>query len=204
MSVFQYPSQPHTRVHGPAGYANYRAYKEWLRDEFVFRCVYCLVREVWYPNGAAAFSADHFTPQTRAPELVRDYDNLLYACIRCNSLKQDADVLDPCRVALGEYLEVREDGTIHATTPEALEHVLILGLDDERLTLYRAEMLRRLKRLANLPGEESKEELRALLRFPLNLPNLGAMRPPGGNTRPEGVAGCHYNRRRAGTLPETY
>jgi len=39
---FTYPAQPHVRKHAPAGYKDYTEYKPWLRDEFEFRCVYCL------------------------------------------------------------------------------------------------------------------------------------------------------------------
>jgi hypothetical protein len=52
-TVFDYPSLPHARRHGPQGYADYKHYKPWLRDEFSFRCVYCLCRETWLPDGAA-------------------------------------------------------------------------------------------------------------------------------------------------------
>jgi hypothetical protein len=34
---FAYPSAPHSRRHGPAGYEDYTHYKPWLRDEFTFR-----------------------------------------------------------------------------------------------------------------------------------------------------------------------
>jgi hypothetical protein len=34
MQVFHYPEEPIQRRHGPAGYADYRWYKPWLRDEF--------------------------------------------------------------------------------------------------------------------------------------------------------------------------
>ncbi len=42
---FRYPDGPHQRRHGPRGYASYESYRPWLRDEFAFRCVYCLTRE---------------------------------------------------------------------------------------------------------------------------------------------------------------
>ena len=45
--LFTYPPEPHLRKHAPAGYKNYPEYKPWLRDEFEFRCVYCLQREMW-------------------------------------------------------------------------------------------------------------------------------------------------------------
>ena len=47
MIPFMYPGQSHVRRHGPAGYADYKRYRPWLRDEFTFRCVYCLKRERW-------------------------------------------------------------------------------------------------------------------------------------------------------------
>lgn len=58
LTPFAYPAAPHARRHGPQGYANYPEYKDWLRDEFTFRCVYCREREQWYPSRAAAFSVD--------------------------------------------------------------------------------------------------------------------------------------------------
>ena len=38
---------------------NYQSYKPWLRDEFQFRCVYCLWRERWHSVGEDAFSVEH-------------------------------------------------------------------------------------------------------------------------------------------------
>src|ERR1700675_3855243 len=92
---FAYPATTHQRKHGPAGYANYQDYKPWLRDDFTFRCVYSLVRDTWYPDRATSFSADHVFPQSEAPTRVADYWNLVYACTRCNSLKQNVHLLDP-------------------------------------------------------------------------------------------------------------
>ena len=50
-SPFTYPVTPHVRRHGPSGYANHAEFRQWLRDEFAFSCVYCLLREVWVPGG---------------------------------------------------------------------------------------------------------------------------------------------------------
>lgn len=44
---FIYPAVPHVRRHGPMGYADVTSFRPWLRDEFSFRCVYCLLREQW-------------------------------------------------------------------------------------------------------------------------------------------------------------
>jgi 5-methylcytosine-specific restriction endonuclease McrA len=84
-----YPLTAHQRRHAPAGYKNYQDFKPWLRDEFLFRCVYCLERERWYPNRADSFSVDHVQPKSRVPERLFDYSNLVYTCSRCNSSKQE-------------------------------------------------------------------------------------------------------------------
>jgi hypothetical protein len=42
--------------------------KPWLRDDFSFRCVSCLCRETWFPDGEAYFGCDHVRPRSRAPE----------------------------------------------------------------------------------------------------------------------------------------
>jgi hypothetical protein len=54
IGVFDYPVGTHVRRHGPQGYLDYKHYKPWLRDEFSFRCVYCLCRETWFPDGDVA------------------------------------------------------------------------------------------------------------------------------------------------------
>ena len=108
---FVYRAEIHERVHGPEGYREYAAYKPWLRDEFAFRCVYCLEREAWYPDRAASFSADHAEPKSARPDLTLDYGNLLYACTRCNSAKGDrTGFLDPTRSAMADHLRVEPDG----------------------------------------------------------------------------------------------
>jgi hypothetical protein len=76
---FIYPPGPHVRRHGPAGYADHTGYQPWLRDEFSFRCVYCLLREQWGRVGGV-FDIDHFLPVSNRPDLAAEYDNLLYAC----------------------------------------------------------------------------------------------------------------------------
>ncbi|MEX0819011.1 MAG: hypothetical protein WD070_05450 [Pirellulaceae bacterium] len=55
---FLYPTRPHIRRHGPV-YTAYESYRPWLRDEFSFRCVYCLKREQWGVV-RGTFDIDHF------------------------------------------------------------------------------------------------------------------------------------------------
>src|SRR5437660_4231724 len=91
---FIYPSVPHVRRHGPVGYADYASYRPWLRDEFSFRCVYCLLREQW-GRVRAVYAIDHFLAVAHHPTRVTDYDNLIYSCITCNTAKGDRAVPDP-------------------------------------------------------------------------------------------------------------
>src|SRR2546426_10730722 len=95
MTPFVYPAFAHVRRHGPGGYASYKRYRPWLRDEFAFRCVYCLKREQW-GLVRGIYDLDHFHPRARHPGNVRDYDNLLYACASCNAAKRDVAIPNPC------------------------------------------------------------------------------------------------------------
>src|SRR6266568_2747876 len=97
--TLRYPQLPHERRHGPAGYAEFISFKPWLRDEFAFRCVYCLVRERWNPSGAAGFGIDHILSQSVRPDLIGVYTNVVYACLECNAWKRDVLLPDPCAVS---------------------------------------------------------------------------------------------------------
>ena len=111
VAVFDYPPTPHARRHGPYGYADYESYRDWLRDEFSFRCVYCLKRELWGVR-LGSFHLDHFVAQAHDPSQALEYDNLYYVCAGCNALKCDSLIPNPCQVALGECISVHDDGTI--------------------------------------------------------------------------------------------
>ena len=203
--IFQYPKHAHVRRHGPRGYRNYQSYKPWLRDEFDFRCVYCLWRERWYAAGESAFGVEHLQSQVMAPQLVCDYDNLVYACCRCNSAKTDATVvLDPCRDAFGDHLEVLVNGHIHATTPEGREVIRICRLDERLLTESRRRLLELFQMLRDIDSPTAKSLLQHYLAFPDNLPVLSKCRPAGGNARPAGIADSYCERSRRGQLAATY
>jgi len=88
---FRYPDAPHVRRHGPRGYADADGFRPWLRDEFCFRCVYCLQREVWGPV-RAAYELDHLLP-VRAQRLHADVDaNGHETESRADAVQDDADV----------------------------------------------------------------------------------------------------------------
>jgi hypothetical protein len=197
---FAYPDRVPGRKHGPRGYAHYEAYRDWLRDEFSYRCAYCLMREPWL-RGRLGFQIDHCIPQVQSTAGRLDYNNLVYTCPWCNQAKAGVAVPNPTDVAYGAALHVNEDGIIEARN--ALGQVLVEGLklDYPDLT-YQRRLVLRVTRLA-----EEKNNVALLLRllsYPDDLPNLRSRRPPGGNINPAGIASCCYEQRLRGKLALVY
>lgn len=197
---FAYPANPPGRLHGPQGYSQYEAYREWLRDEFCFRCAYCLMRETWL-RGPRGFQIDHCIPQGEDPTRLLDYDNLVYTCPWCNQAKMGVSVPNPAEVGYGQALRVNADGVIEAGNK--LGSILLEGLklDHPDITQQRRLVLR----IARLAEEKNNVPiLLRLLGYPDDLPNLKQKRPPDGNSRPAGVHSSSYERRRRGELPPIY
>jgi HNH endonuclease len=139
MIGFEYPVAPHSRRHGPAGYKDYNSYRDWLRDEFTFRCVYCLHREQWETR-EANFHIEHFVPTAVDPDGECEYSNLLYACPSCNEAKRAVLGLpNPCKVSFNDCLRVMADGHIKSLNAdgEKLKEVLRLDSDKNVRTRHR-------------------------------------------------------------------
>ena len=204
--IFTYPTTAHVRRHGPRGYKEYQAFKPWLRDEFAFRCVYCLLRERWFPPFfSALFSVDHLVPQSRSPALPGVYENLVYACVACNARKQDAwPFLDPCAEPLNEHLQIRQDGTIEGRTVAGQRTIKILQLDRQELSHFRRELLELERIAAAHPRSQTTQRFRELMSFPDDLPDLALLRPPEGNGRSQGVGESYFAKRQQGILAESY
>jgi hypothetical protein len=203
---FDYPKAPHQRRHGPRGYASYKDYKPWLRDEFTFRCVYCLERESWYPDRAASFSIDHFEPKILEPEREHDYTNLVYACTRCNSVKQATlTLLEPAVAAFGEHLLVRDDGSIQALTDDGQQLIDLLHLDKKPAVEVREECLLLLRAKREQPDNPTIHELFVRkFGYPTELPDLTSFRPPGGKAKEGSEMHSYHARRSRGELAEVY
>jgi hypothetical protein len=199
--AFEYPVEAHQRLHGPLGYADYRSYRDWLRDEFLFRCVFCLRREQWGLR-QGFFHVDHYEPQAINPVQACSYDNLLYVCAACNLKKGDLLVPSPCEIAFGSCLQVHSDGRIEALGPVGELLVDILRLDDDDSTRYRKLMLETLAVL----HKHQPETFSDWMSYPENLPDLShpEKRPPNGNSRPEGVPQSCFAMRQRGELPSCY
>lgn len=204
-SLFEYPMEPHQRRHGPAGYVDYASFKPWLRDEFKFRCVFCLHRETWSSEGESVFSVEHIVPQSKADALICEYHNLLLACVGCNSIKRDVKLgLDPCQVAYGKHVRSEADGVLIGLTPEGDELIEVCLLNRPKLVEGR-KRLRKLSDYLRAQGDLTSQELmRLYFGYPENLPDLSKLIPPGGNTKPEGIQTSHHNLRSRGKLDNIY
>ena len=195
---FAYPSRPHVRRHGPQGYSEYGQYRNWLRDEFSFRCIYCLRRETWLMT-RRDFELDHFLPKSEHPDVGRDYDNLVYACRECNGTKAVKFLPSPEVVAYGECLFVDQDGEIHARDERGKTIIEALHLDAPQYTCLRRRIMETIAE-----ARQGSKTLKWCLGYPDNLPNLSAEKKPKANKRPDGIHESHYERKLRHELPEYY
>jgi hypothetical protein len=203
--VFQYAPPALGRKHGPRGYVDYRQYKPWLRDEFGFRCVYCLCRERWEPNGQHAFSVEHFLARALHPEPACDYENLLYTCSICNACRQEQPPpLDPCAVSMAAHLQPLQNGLVQPLTSQGRALCDLCHLSRPSLVQFRRYLLELIGLLLKRQGPDDERALRHILSFPDDLPDLRRKRPPGGNSRPEGLSASYLARRARSELAWFY
>ena len=196
--IFDYPDPRSERTHGPAGYSSYESFRPWLRDEFTFRCVYCLKRETW-GQVTGEFELDHFEPQSLAPDRTLDYTNLVYSCRRCNSVKLDQPIDDPLTILSSGNVVVLPDGDLRSHSPDALRLIQQIDLNSPMLRRWRVMWMR----IVDLAKERDTELHQQLTGFPDDLPDLGRLRPPS-NSRPEGIEISWYAKQRREQLPDSY
>jgi hypothetical protein len=199
MIPFKYPAAPFVRRHGPAGYQAYPSFRPWLRDEFSFRCAFCLRRERWEPD-PRVFEIDHLRPVSGFPTLAVEYTNLVYSCTVCNGAKGAESVPDPSQVLTTAAVSVGVDGVLVPRTPAARRLIRQLDLNDPQFVDWRRQMIR----IVELAAVHDPALHRSLLAYPDDLPDLSVLNPPAGNTRPAGLSESHFQRRANGTLPESY
>ena len=70
-------------------FEDYKKYKEYLAKDFNHRCAYCNTRDdIIEP---LYFTIDHYVPRDsfkgKNENLENDYNNLMYACPKCNFAK---------------------------------------------------------------------------------------------------------------------
>lgn len=190
---FQYPLTPLVRKHAPSYPTQWEPYRTWLRDEFDFRCVYCLQREQWGKR-RAVFAIDHIVPR-EVGGAPFDYGNLAYACASCNSAKSDSAVPHPERHAYGKCVEVDDEGRVHASDRVGKWLIRALRLDDRENTEFRRDKIRELKSLL----KTDRKLFERLLSFPEDLPDLQLLRPPT-NARPDSWRQSHHTKGDAGLI----
>jgi len=173
---FAYPINAHQYRHGPSGYVDYKSFRPWLRDEFDYRCAYCLFRERWCP--VLAFHLDHFVAQTVDNSKVTSYRNLLYACPACNTRKSSLPIPSPAKVFTAEAITINEDGTVETKTSKARELVRILGLDSPEYNEWRRLMIGIIALAASVKRGSRLSLFRELMSYPDQLPDLTRLNPP--------------------------
>lgn len=95
---------------------------------------------------------------------------------------------------------MRRNGTIQGNTKEARRLIDLLQLNSPSYRQRRRLMVAILLVIGKVnPGLRDE-----LLGFPDDLPDLSALRPPGGNSRPGGIKRSCHALRLAGKLPATY
>lgn len=196
--IFDYPSPESDRTHGPAGYSIYESFRPWLRDEFRFRCVYCLKRETW-GQVTGEFEIDHFEAQSIRPQRRLDYQNLVYACRHCNAVKLDQSVNDPWSLLRSPNLRVLSDGSVDSEVLEVNRLILQLDLNSPRMKEFRIMFMR----IVDLAAKQDPWLYKKLTGFPEDLPDLSKLRPPK-NSRKDGIWQSSYMRRERGELPPEY
>jgi hypothetical protein len=75
-----------------------------------------------------------------------------------------------------------------------------LDLDGDDYRQWRLTWMR----IIDLAAEYDRELYLQLMGFPRDLPNLRQLRPPGGNSRPDGIENSHYEMRQRDELPDEY
>jgi hypothetical protein len=203
--LYGYPLSCHIRLHGPAGYTRYQRYKPWLRDEFEFRCVYCLTREKWSDWGDFTFGVEHILAKSRKEHahLECEYTNVVYACNRCNQLKGTETFIDPCSELFGEHLYVDLNGEFKWLTAEGEKIVRKLRLNDAIRMDFRKRLIRVYMACMETPDGATARLVHAGMGYPVNLPDLSKESPPT-NLKPQGIHNSHFEQKKRGELPDTY
>lgn len=135
----------------PRIYRDYTLYRPLLRQDFHYRCAYCLTHE-YHLGSEANVAIDHHRPRNGAfarPDLEHSYANLYWSCRECNENKADNwpkpqqavagfKWLDPCE-SWGDHdthWHISPEGEVQWLTPIG-EYTV------KKLMLHRREWLKR-------------------------------------------------------------
>lgn len=137
----------------PAVKGGYRSFRPYVRADFLERCAYCLINEL-YAGRARCFELDHFKPKSR-PEfahLINDFYNLYYSCRACNGNKHDnwpppsyqargIGFVDLCKDNFSDHFKELPSGEWQPLTPSATYTEQLLVLNDPNLIKLRVTLL---------------------------------------------------------------
>lgn len=196
--AFTYSTAAEHRRYGPSGYSDYESFRPWLRDEFCFRCIYCLLRERW-GRITGEFDLEHVIPQTVDQTLATDYSNLFYSCHSCNLKKGPASLSNAELHLTSDSIRVSFEGRQIASTAESERIVDVLALNSPKRVNWRLSWMR----IIQLAAERDSELYQRLMGFPDDLPDLSRSNPPA-NIRPEGIDRSYFVQRERGELPDTH
>jgi hypothetical protein len=207
IELFPMPREPHVRRHGP-NYSDYTRCKPWLRDEFQFRCVYCMFRERWERGGWRRYHVDHLVPQSVHPSRITDYENLVYSCDICNQFKSDGTMPSPCEVAYGLHYKINDEGEpVSLSGGEGQALIEIIGLNDPDAIAYRRRWIKTMREFLALKEEIGEpirtEELMRWFGYPDDMPDLRRHMPIS-NCRVEGKHQTYLLRLRRGEIDPLY
>src|SRR5579871_1008119 len=168
-------------------YRDYTGYRPLLRQDFQYRCAYCLLHE-YFLGGEAGCCIDHHRPmhgQYARLDLFADYNNLYWCCRECNENKGDAwpspedykaglRFLDPCQPQDDHNLHWRvlPSGVLEPLTPTGRYTIRKLKLWRPFLQHHRAKIFRLQEEARLLEGRLDAKSLsvrqRSLIEQHLN------------------------------------
>ena len=139
---------PHfVRSTPPHVQGGYRAFRPFVRADFVRQCAYCLMTET-FASGEENFELDHFRPRSRFPHLVNEFLNIYYSCHPCNHTKLDhwppeeleargIRIVDLCTDEFQTHFSVQETGEWAGKTSSGSYTIDLLRLNRTNLVQLR-------------------------------------------------------------------
>ena len=154
--------------------SGYEAYRRWLRQDFEFRCAYCLRHEFFFGGGEAG-EIDHFCPRYLFPDRVNEYGNLYWSCRKCNAVKggkwpSEAQMgrglrfLDPCVEDHEDHWQTQADGGLTALTPVGRYTIRQIRLDRPTLIQFRQFLFGLQARVREIEAARRETSLSPVLR----------------------------------------
>lgn len=115
-----------------------------IRQRAGYRCEYCTVSEI---DCGGELTVDHFWPSSKGGQ--DDFENLVYACSKCNLYKHNFYPLQDGGAALfnpridnyDDHFIVLENGLIHPVSSKANFTIKLLRLNRKQLISYRINKL---------------------------------------------------------------